>query len=923
MRLIAVTVDHQLPHIHPLTKDTECLMCVHRHTLTMGEAASTEAYRLSAQLQHLPTMRLEFDKSAMTATELRTYASILQERRQQLLQTLSVDASEYLYFIDNSAALSRQLLDALLMPEVEARLCTQEIFAILASELQRVCMSDISGTSVQCEYGLYAGKTTMIERSDIHSLCFRQFTHDWLHEYYTKGVICQFFLFDSQDTKPWFTVRYNAMYNLPTIYRRIVDINLLLSAPYGTVTVGVKTFCNSSEHSVEPLIYLTHSIPAAYKLAVYRHGKITARVSVANMASLNTERKHMFFNYAIYLPFDIDTAIYLRFGAAQVAHVLLHRLQKLEYIILTNKPTRTFRQLKLATFFDRGIFCAHIIDNDMQRHGWANQLRLELIDIYRNAYWMGLNIFHKDASLIFPRIIVRLGSHMDHELKTQRICTPICVSQIIQNIKLLLQQALSYTDQLPSWRKHLYEICKTSAEAAIDSHFAIAHESLRLALSMTHTSVHKYAEYADKCGVDSKYVRMAILYSGDTECNQCNKFYSSITPIATDGATVKVLENARSAFTDRIALLSNKTYTLLQSQMPETHSTTSVSGRMMHTLSQMRTILYANATPYKAPIQTLSSTFMRYNAIVQAEKYLDKQHIYTPHCDEKLLFTTLSAQLESNAHNILRVCQIKGAHDIQCILNKLVAQQRNAISLAASDRNTMHTDTQAVNSSDTNTRKRKHHSSQRSAVEKSTTEIHDFASITAQWPDMPASHITPLPMPLLSSLRNEKRMPAHELQIYYKSIVPHYISALGHDKDNNIIEKAYLTIQGEIHANEAHSHYAHSIQKQFHETYTRFYDLNSCAATMSICDLPPQVSVTDTKALQEYISYFTVRIIASLFGTNKSFIAALHGHIAETLYTLSDYIMSCCIKGAPLSNTIIHAYLTCYDLSYLSYASMK
>ena len=622
MRLIVMNMEHQMPHVHKEQPHAKCIMCIYKRTSIIQGPAESEAYSIAAGIQQMYTMRQELDKSSMSLRHLQNPKELIQDFNDVILNLVCRDAIEYLYFIDNSETLSQQVLgDIDTYDLVGSYMCSQRLLSSLAAELrklrpsrERSCRRRLRGECANVE--------TIIEHSNASMLYFVKCARHWLRECYDNDMACQFFGMCIAKKAELFCNRYNVVYNAFSIYSRLVDINLLSGAPYGTVTVGIKTFCKESDVSTI-LICLAHSKPVAHRLAICSDNSIIARTSVANMRSLLDERQRLLSNYAIYLPFDIDTAIYLRFGSTQIAKLLQKRLQTLSKAnVTTNHGSIKFTRLKVSIFFDRGVFCAHMDDAELQDNIQVDALRLELIDIYRNAHWMGLNIFHKDMSLIFPRIIARFGSNGDHSIKVKAASSTISVFTIMLSLNHLLEKASLYVSSLHDDRPKLYAICQTSAEAEMCSKFAIAHEGLRLALSMTHTSVHKYAEYVSTQGnIDlNNYASMSILYYGDLECATCGVLYESLRKDSTSNTTT--LLEAYDTWLDCLSVLQDKEYRLPYMSSSLLQKAPVPKTGILRVLFSLCSVIKKDYVICNVPKAQAHKLLERYNAHAGASKYL-------------------------------------------------------------------------------------------------------------------------------------------------------------------------------------------------------------------------------------------------------------------------------------------------------------
>ena len=674
MRLIVMTIEHQLPHVHSEQRHVKCLTCAYKHTAVMKGEAESEAYRVSAGIQHMYAMRQECDKSNMTPFHLRKHTTMIQSFKDKILHIMCEDANEYLHFIDSSELLSQQLLCAFDASDTRPVLCASTVINNLVHELNRVYLPKIGIACVRCTIHTYTGNKTTIERSDVHVMCFEQFMRQWLHQYYHNDMACQFFGMRTMQSHEAFAMQYNVAYGAFAVYRRIMDINLLTAAPYGTVTMGVKTFSNVL--NAEPAICITYSMPSAHRLATQTQDKITTVVSVAKMASLSEHRRRTTTHYAIYLPLDLETAIYLRFSISQIAKTLLERLQVLDQAhVFTKDKMCPFRDIKLSIFFDRGVFNAHIahiqLSDDMQ----ANELRLELIDIYRNAHWMGLNIFHKDMSLIFPRILAHFTTPRGHEIKMQAARTAMMASNIIESIRILLDNTCQYVEKLQQERPHLYAACHANATATMDSDFALAHESLRLAFSMTHTSVHKYAERTLNCSNLSlyKYACMSILYYGDTECTQCTTLYARL--VCEYAHVSNTLKCDYDVVLRRLSQLYSAEYTILCSQSTISTQSLFVCDKVRNTVLRFYSALSDSAKTHFISGRAFNAYCKQDRTKIKTDPHLTTMEDDTINDSDALLHALLNVQKDVCKHQVPQEYALRDDESIRDYLRRMSGQQ--------------------------------------------------------------------------------------------------------------------------------------------------------------------------------------------------------------------------------------------------------
>ena len=417
---------------------------------------------------------------------------------------------------------------------------------------------------------------------------FKHFVAYMLHYSYSTSTLC---LFTSQDTKcgvehgmsqsdiEWsmclvhpdqFTREqkaklstyeyYNLLPNLFKVCRRVCNLNFQTNNLYGPVSLGLKTFIRNNTH--KPAISLAYVAPHAYTRAVRAiDDSMVAIVSMPYSTKLEARTVNTTFNRAIYLPDDITMATYIRFcDSVGIVRMLLQRLKNLngqvflkpavgceetqrmtqcpenvvarkeDVLLQATKLRHTvlhFMKCKLVINYDNGLFNARYADNDMYQYSGANDALQDLIDIYRNAHWMGVNIFHNNIPSVFTRVVARFSGEQEFQLQCAMESDGTVLSQsVAQEIESLLQYGASHVAHADEGLINMY---KHSLNAAIKNKYCMFRENLRLAFSMTHASAHKYAEFALKHQSSiRRYASIALLHVGDHECAQCAQLYNCL-----------------------------------------------------------------------------------------------------------------------------------------------------------------------------------------------------------------------------------------------------------------------------------------------------------------------------------------------------------------------------------------------------------
>ena len=369
------------------------------------------------------------------------------------------------------------------------------------------------------------------------------------------------------------------LYNTLNICSRVLNINWLQSAPYGPVSI--EQFALQISPPIWPVTlhmvsFVSYISPSAYLTAEHApHGRV-ATVSVANMDSLPLEKRRMFYNYAIYFPEDLRAAIYLRFKDSQIVQMLSARLER---ICDKHMPARrndatardyergaakikcvTFEDLRVRVFFDRGVFNARFHEDSADNEKSVYDALQELIDIYRNVHWLGVNIFHDDISAVFPRVMARFGYKSEQYNFT---IGPLYISVLVHMIKAQIRNIIFFNKDMENAMPQMTQTYTLYTQQALQSKFFMARENLRLALSMTHRSVHEYINFmhhnANATDDAKKYVCIAILHSGRYGCNICQNAYSHVTQSIHTDSSVSHLQQDVNMLLKDMSQLSNCT----------------------------------------------------------------------------------------------------------------------------------------------------------------------------------------------------------------------------------------------------------------------------------------------------------------------------------------------------------------------------
>ena len=350
-------------------------------------------------------------------------------------------------------------------------------------------------------------------------------------------------------------------YNIFHLCQRVVNINFLPNAPYGPVSIGYASL-NLVSDAVTNTLYLKHAkqfdtfltyiSPEAHLSVEQAEHSLVAIVSVAKLHSISALRVGRFYNYAIYFPEDIYAAIALRFGESQIVDMLLHRVSLLERkkIYIPDRsdvarcaeaaPCRDARQarethalvkfdtLKIYVFYDQGIFNARFASTQIEGSREAREALQELVDIYRNMHYLGVNTYHCDVSALFPRVTLYFSSNAEY--RDFHSGEAIMINSVLTHICLMAKNVQQFCSMQPINVKKLHKLYTLNA---LHSQFCMARENLRLALSMTHSSVHEYIKFIEHKSTTghideniNRYIQIIILHAGYYSCWTCQLAYS-------------------------------------------------------------------------------------------------------------------------------------------------------------------------------------------------------------------------------------------------------------------------------------------------------------------------------------------------------------------------------------------------------------
>ena len=351
----------------------------------------------------------------------------------------------------------------------------------------------------------------------------------------------------------------NMLFNLYKVCRRVCNLNFQYDSIYGPTIVCIRTLSCDYLIPPRPSIELACAKPQVSKDALYNtNGSLSAMIARAKDSTLAAERVNKIFNYAIYLPDDIGIAVYMRFcDKTNIVQTFQKRLQTLkdatvfcglnsmcsileDGIILQNRGMRRVRYKfecrKIRITYTNGLFNAIFADRRSYSEE-SQKLLQELVDIHRSVHWMGINGFCHEAPVVFHRIMVRLTN--EYEFNLQHISDEndgIMVKRVIDALSILLGRGISYVNSLS---EELNAVYYDTVVAVTQSKVFMARESLRLAVSMTHNSVHYYVksmlDLPQITDILRQCAKAAILHVEDLSCTTCAELYTAVC-VDTDGS---------------------------------------------------------------------------------------------------------------------------------------------------------------------------------------------------------------------------------------------------------------------------------------------------------------------------------------------------------------------------------------------------
>ena len=537
---------------------SKAIICTYKYICDIGEFdVIYEIFKAAADVHDIVMLAPQCDQSLAVTTDLQ---SIYKTFKRAINKSSYDDVrAEYVYFIKHDTKLSKQIVHAMFLKVQENEDCVQVLETYLLNKYESLISKMHIQYNARLRYGkpFVSGRDTpsVFVRHDYlcdFNYCIKHMVQENTHLEDIKLLTQRNTIYDKKAMQ-----HLSGIYNMFHIYRRCVNINLLPDAPYGTVSMHVYMLCTDKwkkEYSEQDLrqrmaLFVTYAAPQAYFELEQDYSRDVAAVSVADLESLAQHKRQLFYNYAIYMHNDISAAVYMRFNDTKIADVLYLRLNTL-YTELSKRSTvstdskdkhhsveqedihESLRNVELHVFFHRGVVNMRFQDESLYISEYACNFLIELIDIYRNAHWLGVNIFYEDTPVVFPRVMARLGGYTELRF-SMRSC--IRIQDVINYLNVFIhkiQDSYKYNKQ----ELVLAEMYRKSIHNAMQNQLFMARENLRLTFSMTHNSVHQYFNMVqyykdtfvkDKLTLDTlcRYVMTAILYSGNSECERCQHAY--------------------------------------------------------------------------------------------------------------------------------------------------------------------------------------------------------------------------------------------------------------------------------------------------------------------------------------------------------------------------------------------------------------
>ena len=478
------------------------------------------------------------DMGSMHPKHLRSRATVFQQVNRLSPGGCVEDVEEYVRVVNSSFKLLEQVVEAAkLGPKRHHNITLSERFQCHVSSMYAILTKPVDAPkanthtkymhNIFVQSGLeYAEYCKHIKMYVTHQTGRYDQLYNRIHAAGAQGTATQ-----SADE-----YKYSLVYNALEVCQLVVNFNFFDTAPYGAVTMGAMLLSLDVDMLRESHIFhvcVAYSMPQVYVSIDSECHNHKAYVSLANIDYVAGTRKQAFYNYAVYRQDDIQSAIFARFGdKTKITEMYLQRLRRLQTITVTLSKETTdtaFHSTEIQVFYTRGVFNARFVRLIFMRDAILRNALYELVDMYRNVQLMGVSTYNNHASVIFPRIIVRFSSVLEYNNRLAGAvnCT---VLSVIHDLKQLINNIQSYIRSVQLNNPLLSQLYEDSMCQALQSRVSVARENVRLAFSMTHNGLHRYAKYMVDCYGESEptllqYVRAAILQCSHIDCTECRQTY--------------------------------------------------------------------------------------------------------------------------------------------------------------------------------------------------------------------------------------------------------------------------------------------------------------------------------------------------------------------------------------------------------------
>ena len=546
------------------------------------ELATMEIYNAAADIYDAIMLQPQSDISRIGLQYFRSRATLFQQISNKLSHNYVDDINQYIDMICNDVSLRTQFIKiSRLRPPMRCSIGGMSDISVIKEHIHTLYANLVQPMSyIFTDIPEYM--PNMFVQRPLENMDYCKYSKAYmLHDKNEHETVYKLIRSQKYHLYTLSANKYGLVNGMLELCKLVVNVNFLDAAPYGVVTMGATTMlttgalCNTE--NMYPT-YMAYSMPDAYVTVDNAPHNHQAYVSVAMMSHL-PEKSRVFYDYAIYRQDDIYSAIFTRFGdQAKIAELHLLRLKKMRNMVIENHSKTKivhFCDTEIQFFYFRGIFNARFIDTKLAESDVLNSTLLELIDIYRDVQLMGIRMYNNKASLTFPRIMVRFSNPAEHNAKIMGMHKK-AISYIIDELLHIINGVQAYICSVQVNNPLLAKMYNDAMKNALSSPLSVARENVRLAFSMTHDGLHRYAQHvAISCGEDdivlSQYVRAAILQCGYTDCDECRQIYASFSdknrlkqnrsPQALSNKT-HIIDDDVSMFCKRLASMKTKLYTV-------------------------------------------------------------------------------------------------------------------------------------------------------------------------------------------------------------------------------------------------------------------------------------------------------------------------------------------------------------------------